>query len=314
MRRYLCLLTAVLMLVFWAPYLLSAAKDDKSSAGTSAAKDEKTYVGTKTCRLCHEPQTKSLSRSLHWKQGIKNSPLADKGCETCHGPGSTHVRAGGGAVKDLITFTRHERPEDKSRVCLNCHENSPSISAWDSSLHKKNDVSCEDCHTIHTNSRLNLKKPQPGMCTSCHKEQRSQLTRQSHHPIAEGKVKCTDCHSTHGGFGRHMLIADSVPDLCYTCHAEKKGPYAFEHPPVVENCSTCHQSHGSNHNGLLTSKVPQLCQGCHNIGAGHTSRAYTKQHGFLGEATANKNKYFARGCLNCHGNVHGSNRSPMFLR
>jgi hypothetical protein len=60
--------------------------------------------------------------------------------------------------------------------------------------------------------------------------------------------------------------------------------------------------------------VPQLCESCHNIGAGHTSRAYTKQHGFLGEATANKNKFFARGCLNCHGNIHGSNRAPMFLR
>ena len=43
-----------------------------------------------------------------------------------------------------------------------------------------------------------------------------------------------------------MIKADSVNDLCYKCHAEKRGPYAFEHPPFPENCLNCHEIHGSN--------------------------------------------------------------------
>lgn len=140
------------------------------------------------------------------------------------------------------------------------------------------------------------------------------MNRRSHHPMQEGKIKCTDCHTPHGGFGKKMVRADSTPDLCFKCHAEKRGPFAFEHPPVVENCATCHEVHGSNHDNLLVSKVPQICQSCHNTGSGHTSRAYNLQHSFGGAATANKNKFFAQGCLNCHGNIHGSNRNPAFER
>jgi DmsE family decaheme c-type cytochrome len=110
-----------------------------------------------------------------------------------------------------------------------------------------------------------------------------------------------------------MIKADSVNELCYKCHAEKRGPYAFEHPPVPENCLYCHEIHGSNHRGLLVRKVPLLCQSCHNDG-GHPGNPYTNLHSFRGPATSNKNRFFARSCLNCHGNIHGSSLSPGFVR
>jgi DmsE family decaheme c-type cytochrome len=110
-----------------------------------------------------------------------------------------------------------------------------------------------------------------------------------------------------------MLKADSVNDLCYKCHAEKRGPYAFEHPPVPENCLLCHEIHGSNHGRLLARKVPLLCQNCHTV-SGHPSRPNTNLSSFGGPATAQKNKFFGRSCLNCHGNIHGSSLSPAFDR
>ena len=33
-----------------------------------------------------------------------------------------------------------------------------------------------------------------------------------------------------------MLKEASVNDNCYKCHAEKRGPFLWEHPPVRENC------------------------------------------------------------------------------
>ncbi len=272
------------------------------------------YVGVEACKDCHDVQYGTYAKSIHAKNAIPGSPGASQGCESCHGPGGAHVEGGGGAgVGGLRSFGPRESAELKSAPCLGCHGDSKALNFWDMGAHKSRGVACTDCHSLHTGRRM-LKNPEPSLCLPCHREVRTQINRQSHHPIAEGKVKCTDCHQPHGAFGKKMLRADSTPDLCYTCHQEKRGPFAFEHPPVAENCATCHQVHGSNHDYLLQAKPPQLCQACHNTGLGHTSRAYTLQHGFGGSATGNKNKFFAQGCLNCHGDIHGSNRSDLFLR
>ena len=117
-------------------------------------------------------------------------------------------------------------------------------------------------------------------------------------------MKCSDCHTAHGGFGKHMIKADSTNELCYRCHAEKRGPYMFEHPPVEENCLTCHQVHGSSHNQLLVKKPPQLCQACHDWSR-HPGTPYTKFETFKGSSPSNR--MFARNCSLCHTTVHGSN-------
>ena len=278
----------------------------------ATGKDPNGYAGD-VCKDCHEQQTKSLSRNAHGKKVIKNSPDAINGCESCHGPAAAHVGESGGSIKGLVTFRKKETAKQKSAMCLSCHEESKTISFWDSGTHGRNDVSCTDCHTVHSGARNNLKTNEPGLCLTCHKSVRSQLNKQAHHPIQEGKVKCTDCHNPHGGFGPKMIKSDSATDLCYRCHAEKRGPFAFEHPPVAENCGTCHQPHGSNHENLLTSKAPRLCQSCHE-NSGHNNRPYSLQNSFGGRATGSRNRFVAQGCLNCHGNIHGSNRSPFLVR
>jgi DmsE family decaheme c-type cytochrome len=166
-----------------------------------------------------------------------------------------------------------------------------------------------------------LKAREPDLCFGCHRNIRAQFNKQSHHPVKEGFVgrqalKCSSCHNPMGTFDiKAMIKADSVNDLCYRCHAEKRGPYAFEHPPVPENCLNCHEVHGSNHSRLLTRKVPLLCQSCHDaVGSSHPTRPYTNLHSFLGTATQNKNRFFGRSCLNCHGNIHGSSLVPTFQR
>ena len=279
----------------------------------AAGKDEDRYAGAGVCLECHVEQTKSMSKTPHWKKAIKGSPVANKECESCHGPGAAHVREGGGTTRDLITFTKKETAKQKSEACLACHQNSKEITFFDLGVHKQNDVTCVDCHSVHNGAVHNLKMSQPNLCLTCHKDVKSQLNRQAHHPIQEGKVKCTDCHTPHGGFGPKMIKADSIQDLCYTCHTEKRGPFAFEHPPVAENCLNCHQPHGSNHENLLMSKPPRLCQGCHSD-SGHRNRPYSFQNRLGGNATGSQNRFVGQGCLNCHGNIHGSNRSPFFVR
>jgi DmsE family decaheme c-type cytochrome len=101
-----------------------------------------------------------------------------------------------------------------------------------------------------------------------------------------------------------MIKAPSVNQLCYKCHAEKRGPFMWQHPPVDENCATCHSPHGSVHQWLLVEKIPNLCQGCHDSST-HPGTLYGRSSLFTGAAPAIQS--VGRACLNCHSNIHGSN-------
>jgi len=261
------------------------------------------YVGIDTCKACHRDRYESYLKSNHAKKVIPGSPANKNACETCHGPGAAHVQKGGGRGTGIFAFVRNADPDEKASKCLSCHQDSRVMSFWNMSRHKVSGVSCDKCHSIHSGTGKSLSAKEPDLCNTCHLNIRAQLNKQSHHPLTEGRMKCTQCHDQHGGFESKMIKADSVNELCYKCHAEKRGPFLWEHPPVEENCLTCHVPHGSNHEKLLTSKPPLLCQSCHNL-VGHPGTAYTSFETFRGNATSNK--MIARGCLNCHTNIHGS--------
>jgi len=133
-------------------------------------------------------------------------------------------------------------------------------------------------------------------------------------PLREGKMDCASCHNPHGGPGPSLLKTASVNETCYTCHAEKRGPLLWEHPPVRENCANCHEPHGSNYPNLLKMKVPYLCQSCH-VGAGHPSNIYNASN-LPGGTGSTDQRLLGKGCLNCHSQVHGSNHpsGPRFQR
>ena len=274
--------------------------------GNAAEKAE--YAGTETCKGCHEEYYGAFAKSAHGKKAVPDSPANREGCESCHGPGAQHAGKGGGKEVPLFSFARVADPKAKASKCLACHGESKHLASWDIGRHKTMGVSCDSCHSIH-----GAKAKEPDVCYTCHKYIRTQQNKQSHHPVKEGRIKCSNCHEVHGTFGPRMVKADSVNDLCYKCHAEKRGPFAFEHPPVQENCLTCHEIHGSNHGKLLVRKVPFLCQSCHTR-TGHPSRPSTNFQSFTGPAQRSKNVFFARSCFNCHGNIHGSSLSQGFNR
>jgi DmsE family decaheme c-type cytochrome len=125
--------------------------------------------------------------------------------------------------------------------------------------------------------------------------------------VNEGLVKCTDCHNQHGGFLSRQVRATSGQDaLCFKCHAEKAGPFVFEHQPVkVEGCMACHSPHGSSNPRLLKrSQVNLLCLECHTLSGGGLAPA--------GPNHDQSQKYQA--CTLCHVAVHGSNTSAVFFK
>ncbi len=296
------------------------------------------YAGSDACKDCHEAQYNQFIKSVHGKKTVSGNPANREGCESCHGPGAQHVEKGGGKGVAIIAFSKRMSAKEKSAKCLACHEESKALAFWNMNRHMFAGNSCDSCHSIHKGVEKLLVASEPDLCFACHRNIRAQANKQSHHPINEFFVgrqalKCSSCHNTMSAFGVEpvnsygnsrrsgtdkMLKADSVNELCFKCHAEKRGPFMWEHPPVDENCLICHEAHGSNHRKLLTQKVPLLCQDCHGSEGSHATRPYTNLHSFQGSATAGKNKFFARSCLNCHTNIHGSNgpreRGESFVR
>jgi DmsE family decaheme c-type cytochrome len=165
------------------------------------------------------------------------------------------------------------------------------------------------------------KNEQSEVCFACHKEQRADFQKMSHMPLLEGKITCTDCHNPHGTGGTKLLKKDNVREVCFQCHAEKRGPFLFEHAPVTEDCLNCHLPHGSNQYSLLKTRPPFLCQECHDGAMGGASQnpygpaIAGPQAGWTGAANnattgvhASTNvQQVGRACLNCHGQIHGSN-------
>jgi predicted CXXCH cytochrome family protein len=136
---------------------------------------------------------------------------------------------------------------------------------------------------------------EPYVCFNCHKDKEVQSKMPSHHPIQEGKVNCSGCHNPHGG-PNGLLRAESVTETCFKCHADKLGPFTFEHPPVTEDCTICHNPHGSVQNNLLAQSQPFLCMKCH---AAPHSRSST-----MADPGTFPNYY--NECTDCHAQVHGS--------
>jgi len=123
-------------------------------------------------------------------------------------------------------------------------------------------------------------------------------------PLPEGQMSCADCHNPHGTLTRPLLKTDTVNTTCYSCHAEKRGPFLFEHAPVRANCLNCHDPHGSNQQTLLVMPLPMLCQQCHTM-LRHPNDLQTRAG--LGSGPRPDERLLGRACITCHANVHGSN-------
>jgi predicted CXXCH cytochrome family protein len=297
------------------------------------------YVGEETCLTCHSDYARGYHDSAHGRAANPRAPMAQQGCESCHGPGGKHAEDP--ASHPVLRFQAVE-PEIASEACLTCHRGGDHA-LWEGSAHEARNLSCSTCHSIHdsptraagpgaygagaiaagppgidgglgrqahgTNAQLRAVS-EMDLCAQCHKPQVVKLDRSGHMPVREGKMTCSTCHNPHGATNEKGLRYGTTPtEACATCHADKRGPFLWEHAPVTESCATCHDPHGSANERMLVAKLPMLCQRCH-IHTRHPSTIYDAS--IMGTS----NRLYGRSCVTCHSNIHGSNHASgnMFVR
>jgi DmsE family decaheme c-type cytochrome len=283
--------------------------------------------GAEECRVCHE--------DVHGQAAM---PVYHADCETCHGGGSLHSESE--AVADI----RHPGSGD----CLACHTPGRDTHLqWGLGGHSEAGLICSDCHNPHNGERLSLRPfnrsgfpdmdAASQLCIECHGNVGSELRYPSHHPVAEGGMTCMSCHDPHED---PRVRPGGADQRCAGCHQDLMGPWTYEHPPVAEDCGTCHAPHGAVTPDLLATAQPMLCIGCHTLNdpfhqslqgpgirpppfdipgnspiaqdfPGDPSQPYplNQQDQLIKPqipGDRNQAGTFLRRCTDCHGAVHGS--------
>ena len=186
---------------------------------------------------------------------------------------------------------------------------------WKGSQHESRNVSCTTCHSIHhpMSPTAQLKAVEPADAVHV----RAIATRWPS-SIAPATCRCAKARwsarrattRTARPTSGCCKTGNSINESCTSCHAEKRGPFLFEHAGINgDSCATCHDPHGSNNDRMLVAKLPFLCQRCHNH-TRHPSTIYDNK------VVSSSNRLFSRSCVTCHSAIHGSNHpsGSTFLR
>jgi DmsE family decaheme c-type cytochrome len=292
-----------------------------ADASKAAAPKDLFLKGDAKCTICHDetdgPELLAIGKTRHGMTGDSRTPT----CTSCHGNSDKHVDYKGPDKPPApdVGFGKKTKAsaQARSESCLTCHTGGKNMH-WDGGAHASNDVTCASCHTVHKQKdKVRDKAQQAEVCYTCHKQQRADANKLSHHPMNEGKVTCSSCHNPHGSTGPKQLVKNNVNETCYTCHTEKRGPFLWEHPPATDDCASCHTPHGSNQPAMLKARAPFLCASCHQTaGGGHPNTIRSGAGLGTPPGTGAQAQVVYKACLNCHTQVHGSNHpsGPRFVR
>jgi DmsE family decaheme c-type cytochrome len=243
-----------------------------------------------TCGVCHDDIAKAFTGQPH-------AALKGKTCTACHGSAQKHIdQEGDGGV---FAFKATDAPAEKSSRCQTCHQkDNPEFAL---SPHAQSALDCTSCHSIHaTTSYPHMLKTTVSMnCATCHQDVYAQFQQNERHRLLEGVMNCTSCHNPHEPATR-VRLGGFKQEACLKCHADKGGPFLYEHlASRIEGCTICHEPHGSNNRHMLVQQgIADLCFSCH------------------AEAPAWHANFTSAGtnCVTCHSAIHGSNLDPRFLK
>lgn len=236
------------------------------------------------CLSCHADKAVSEAK------GPVHPPVAQN-CLTCHSP---H------ASDNPYQLLKPTSGDKAANLCLKCHDKGVGV-AETGSRHAALDMGCETCHVTHKSGdsskvefAVHLNKAPPALCLDCHDVTTEEaVAAHRNQPVAQ--ADCTSCHDAHDSSAPKLMahylhppFADKSCDLChqpaekgkvvlneggnralcYMCHDAKQKQVEqskTQHPvfAVTDNCTGCHNPHGSRTPKLLQASQGQVCAACH---------------------------------------------------
>jgi predicted CXXCH cytochrome family protein len=242
----------------------------------------------------------------------------------------------------ILVFSPDWMPEPHSLPqvpgdCMSCHGDLIKNAV----VHPDLETSCDICHTstgeIHPKEKVKgfvLSEKIPTLCLNCHSDFQERIDSDTTvHGALKDRVSCLNCHNPHSSSEQKLLL-NGTSDLCFKCHNKTivKDSVRINnikqiisraksvHPPVEDDCITCHNPHFSEETALLIADFPsdkyvnsspgnfELCFMCHDSKLFETQK--TKSLTNFRNGTNNlhfvhTNGDNGRNCTICH-NVHGT--------
>ncbi len=267
------------------------------------------------CFTCHDEDI--------LQQEFEHGPAAGGECNMCH---DLHA-------SDLSNLLIAEG----MKLCGDCHEEVAEAIAESEHVHDPAEDDCTDCHNPHSGPAPNMLRAEGRkLCDECHDDIVSIAEDSAvDHAPATTEDECVTCHSPHAGNSAPNLRKPQR-ELCLGCHDRrvKSGRETLQdieawlrendvwHKPVIEDdCSGCHNPHGSEHFRLLKEPFPArfytsfevgkyaLCFSCHE----KTVVTTKKTRSLTGFRNGDVNMHFlhvnrekrGRSCRACH-EMHAS--------
>jgi len=216
-------------------------------------------IGAASCTSCHAGPEKHIQEgggtNIFAFKPADPPAQKNKACLKCHAAGSAQFMAGphGKAALDCTTcHSVHAQPTmpnlmttSATKSCYACHQDVfAKFSLNERHKLQERILGCTTCHDPHApaaSERLGGFKQEA--CLKCHPDKGGPFLYEHGSSRVEG---CTVCHETHGSPNRHMLLTQSVGDLCYGCHVFSPQWHGHLNEKTT-NCTNCHATiHGSN--------------------------------------------------------------------
>lgn len=278
--------------------------------------------GQDLCFICHD---KKIAENA-----FTHTPVSG-GCDLCHSPHQTDY-------PKMLSASGND-------VCFSCHPDKADAFKDKKFSHKPVQESCIKCHSPHGGKFKNnfAAEGTQDLCFTCHKDKKEWIAdvKTKHGGLATER-KCLVCHDPHVSDYVKQLVRPPV-DSCMMCHdkpldtpdgkiVDMKDFLAKNkerHGPIKQNdCSACHNTHGSNNFRILRKYFPpvfyapfdvknyELCFSCHE----KTLVLDEKTATLTGFRNGDRNLHFVhvnktvkgRTCRACH-DAHATN-NPKHIR
>ena len=215
--------------------------------------------GTPLCSGCHDLGKHSpvqfMLMSAHGDATKSGTPMAEKGCESCHGPSAAHAKSPT-TVKPGISFGPNwtNSVQQQNAVCEACHQKNVA-KGWEQGVHHREKLTCVTCHDLHVSDKV-LVDQQAEVCTVCHKKQKTGI---HHEADSLDKIPpCAMCHDPHRNPTPQVTMLKNRSDGCRSCH----DLVAMQQDPAVsEKAKTYHKA---------MAQPDRTCIDCHK-GVAHVA-------------------------------------------